>query len=145
MNESAAKTIIQEIEQKEREYVREQIRRLCREHPIDFFDPEVRENMGQALARRKPVKAAVYCLLQSDLDAARVLRLCEHCYENAWYPNKYLDIQRRGENLPQWTKLLEDIAQGKIDVVVMYQSAPGLESYCQQYGARVEKVKFFVD
>ena len=145
MDQSTAETIIQEIEQKQQDYVYAQIRRLCREHPLDLLDPEVVANARQALAGRKTVKAAVYCLLQSDLDAARVLRLCEHCYENRWPPTKYLDIQTRGENLPQWRKLLEDIAQGKIDVVVMYQSAPGLEAYCQKYGARVEKVTFFAD
>ena len=53
----------------------------------------------------------------------------------------YIDRRLLKEDEPsEWQRLLRDIAEGKLDVVITWLESPEMSAYCQQYGVRFEVV-----
>ena len=88
-------------------------------------------------------KAALYSVVRSDRDALAVTLMGYLCASYGWDHATYIDakVSRSGSvSTWNWDRLLDDIAKGLYDIVLLWQEVPGLEDYCNRYNTRLELV-----
>ena len=90
-------------------------------------------------------RAAVYSTLHSQRAQRAIVLLHAFCAVNGLRCVFYLDKRKPKEGQPSgWQCLLDDISQGKFDMVITWLEAPGMAQFCEEYHTHFEQVDPFV-
>jgi len=98
--------------------------------------------MGDAIVERP--KTAVYSTCHSKRDKRAIELLHAFCAVNGLRCVFYLDKRMPKGNQPSsWRWLMEDVMDGKFDLVISCLEAPGMEELCARHGAKFEQLDVF--
>ena len=98
--------------------------------------------MGDAIDERP--KTAVYSTCHSKRDKRAIELLHAFCAVNGLRCVFYLDKRMPKGNQPSsWRWLMEDVMDGKFDLVISCLEAPGMEELCARHGAKFEQLDVF--
>ena len=91
------------------------------------------------------VRAAVYSTCRNKKDSRAVELLHAFCAVNSLRCSFYLDkvISKDGSSAV-WLKLLDDVSQGKFDVVLTWLDLPEMAKWCALHNTRFEQVDIFL-